>query len=230
MPGARVRPKRVVIHIAPELSTEPLATYYARRAASYRFVRSVLEGTFGPDALRGLHRLTATGPVKDDLSSELDTMEALFAGASAMVCRELGLSETIAAPPRAARAHSVDVDREAFRRWAQALNTDPDLTRDARMMVPVFFDRDRRKTKVWVFLGWSQRPVNVSFAAPLIVEVTRNGKAARPDEYQVEFGTTQRSIAYPVTAELYVDRILNRDEFRRHCDRFLSRSEILKNL
>ena len=32
------------------------------------------------------------------------------------------------------------------------------------------------------------------------------------------------------TAEVYVDRILNREEFRRHCDRFKTRSEILKNI
>jgi hypothetical protein len=229
-PGARVRPKRVVINIAPELSAEPLATYYARRAASYRFVRSVLESTFGADAVRGLHRLTAAGPVKTDLSAELDAMEAIFAGASATVCQDLSLPATINFPPHAAQARSTDIDREAFRRWMQTMNTDPDLTRDARMMVPVFLDRDRRKTKVWVFLGWSQRPVNVSFASPPIVAVTRNGQAAKADEYQIEFGMTSRSLAYPVTAELYVDRILDRDAFRRLCDRFQSRSEILKNL
>ena len=42
-PGAEV-----VIDIYPELSAEPLATYYFRRAWSYYFIRTVLTGTFGP--------------------------------------------------------------------------------------------------------------------------------------------------------------------------------------
>ncbi len=220
----------MVIHLKPELSAEPLATFYARRAASYRFIRSVLESTFGPEAVRGLHRLTAAGPVQAGLAAEVNGMEAIFAGASAAVSRDLGLSETITAPPQAAPARSADADLEAFRKWARTLNADPDLSRDARMMVPVFFDRNRRKIKVWVFLGWSQRPVNVWFATQPAVEVTKNGNAAKTDEFEVEFGTTHLSLPYPVTAEIYVDRIQNRDEFRRHCDRFKTQAAILKNL
>ena len=37
-------------------------------------------------------------------------------------------------------------------------------------------------------------------------------------------------LAYPVTAEVYVDKILNRDQFRWHCDRYRTQSAILKNL
>src|SRR5262249_2782630 len=140
-PTARPRPKVVIIDVKPDLSAEPLATYYARRAASYRFVRSVLEDAFGPDALRGLHRLTADGPVTPLLGTELDRMKRICAGASASVCRELGLPETITAGAPAAPGHSADADSNAFRRWARSLNSDPDLSRDARMMVPLFFDR-----------------------------------------------------------------------------------------
>jgi hypothetical protein len=231
-PGARGGPEHSVVKISirPELSAEPLATFYARRAASYRFVRSVIESTFGADAIRSLHRLTAAGPVKADLAAELDGMEAIFAGAAAAVSRELGLPRIVTAAPQAAPGGSSDTDRRAFHTWARALNTDPDLGPDARMMVPVFFDRGRGKTKVWVFLGWSQRPVSFWFATPPVVEVTRNGQAAKSSEFETEFGATSVSLAYPVTAELYVDKILDRDEFRRHCDRFKTRSAILKNL
>ena len=201
MRGGPDRREPVKIHVSPDLSAEPLATYYARRAASYRFVRSVLVDTFGAPAIRGLHRQTAAGPVQVDLATELDQIEAIFAGASAAVSRELGLSEAVSAAPNAAAGHSADADREAFRRWAQTKNTDPDVGRDARMMVPVFFDLGRRKTKVWVFLGWSQRPVHFWFATPPSVEVTQNGKAAKPDDVQVEFGYSVQSLAYPVTAE-----------------------------
>ena len=231
-PGARAPRDRepVTIHVNPELSTEPLATCYARRAASYRFVRAVIERTFGAGAARGMHRLTAMGPVKASLAVELDEMEAIFAGASAAVSRELGLTGGVTASPEPAPGRSSDEDRKAFNRWAQTMNEDPDLGRDARMMVPVFFDRGRRKTKVWVFLGWSQRPVHFWFARPPAVQVTKNGQPAKPGEIDLQFGASSVSLAYPVSAEVYVDRILNREEFRRHCDRFKTRSEILKNL
>jgi hypothetical protein len=230
-PGARAPGQEPVkIFVSPELSAEPLATFYARRAASYRFVRSVIEHTFGAEALSSLHRQTADGPVKADLGTELDTLEAIFAGASAAVSRELGLSVAVRAAPEAPSGRSADADRAAFRRWAETVGSDSDVGRDARMMVPVFFDRRRRQTKVCMFLGWSQRPVTFWFATPPAVELTRDGKPAKADEAEVVFGNAYYSIAYPVRAEVYVDRILNRDEFRRHCDRYKTRSEILKNL
>ena len=231
-PGAKGGPEHTVVKIdlRPELSAEPLPTFYARRAASYRFVRSVIENAFGPEALRGLHRVTATGPVKANLAVELDTLEAIFQGASAAVSRELGLPNAVTASPEAAPGRSSDADRATFQQWAKTMNADPDLGLDARMMVPVFFDRGRQRTKVWVFLGWSQRPAIFWFATPPMVEVTKNGQAAKPGEAEVEFGSVALSLAYPVTAEVYVDRILDRDEFRHHCDRFKTRSEILKNL
>jgi hypothetical protein len=168
--------------------------------------------------------------VNADLAAELDAVEAIFAGASATVSRELGLAKAVSAAPEAVAGRRQDADREAFRRWSQTMDTDPDIGRDARMMVPVFFDRGRGKTKVWVFLGWAQRPVNFWFATQPTAEVTKNGKPANAYDAVVEFGNTYQSLAYPVTAEVYVERILDRDEFRRHCDRYKTRSEILKNL
>ncbi len=177
-----------------------------------------------------MHRLTAAGAATASLAVELDSLEGIFQGASATVSGELGLSGEVKAAPGAAPGRSRDTDREAFQHLAKTMNGDPDLGRDARMMVPVFFDRGRQKTKVWVFLGWSHRPVSFWFATPPSVEVTKNGHAAKTGEFEVEFGATHHTIAYPVTAEVYVQQILDREEFRRHCDRFKTRSEILKNL
>ena len=99
--GGPQRQEPVKIHVSPDLSAEPLATYYARRAASYRFVRSVLVETFGAGGIRGLHRQSPAGPVKPDLATELDEMEAILAGAAAAVSRELGLPEPVRAAPGA---------------------------------------------------------------------------------------------------------------------------------
>ena len=84
-------PSRQPIHINPGLTVEPLPTVYARRAAGYRFVRSVLEEAFGADGLAGLHRLTPDGASRAGLAEELAWIEELFAGASATASMELGM-------------------------------------------------------------------------------------------------------------------------------------------
>ena len=230
-PGTPPRREPVLIVIRPELSAEPLATCYARRGAAYRFIHSVLAETFGAEALNGLHRQTPAGPVTATLAAELDTMEALFAGASAAASHDLGMPAPLATPAHGAeRARDPAADRDTFLRWATSAGTDPDLGRDARMMVPVFFDRQRGKTKVWVFLGWSERPVTFSFARPPAVTVTRDGQAATREDAVVAFWNSGATLAYPVTAEVYVDRILNRDEFRALCNRYKTPSAILRNL
>jgi hypothetical protein len=46
----------------------------------------------------------------------------------------------------------------------------------------------------------------------------------------VRFQGARYQFAVPVTAEVYVSQLLDRDEFRRHCDRFKTRDAILANL
>ena len=82
-PGQRQRGRRACQDLRqPRALGRTAARRFMRRAASYRFVRSVLEKTFGAEGIRGMHRQTAAGPVKADLAAELDDMEAIFAGAA----------------------------------------------------------------------------------------------------------------------------------------------------
>jgi hypothetical protein len=145
--GAALPRGPVPIFIHPELTVEPLATYYGRRGQSYRFVRSVLQELFGP----GWQDLAFT-----DLKTAwrhviegLEAMEALFHGAHVRACRELGLeSDATLLPDR-----NPDSDDASFRAWAAGIARDHDLGRDTRMMVPVFYDVGRRRMKVWALLG-----------------------------------------------------------------------------
>jgi hypothetical protein len=223
-------PSRPIVFIAPELTGEPLATFYARRSWSYLFVRWVLERSFGKEALHKMHRLTPDGPVQESLHDELAAMESRFVGAHVTVCRELGLP-----PSREYTKHRVEQlgqDAAAFENFSTKVATDPDLGRDARMMVPVFYDIERRKTKVWAFLGWSSRPVEIEFARrPAVTVFDANRKPVPEDKGPILiFETARRSIAYPVMAEVYVKNILNREEFRQHCDKYRTRRQILQNL
>jgi hypothetical protein len=97
-------------------------------------------------------------------------------------------------------------------------------------MVPVFYDVERRKTKVWAFLGWTDRPITISFAQPPKATV-RNLDGTRPSRApEIRWGFLYEQLRYPVTAELYVDKVLNRDEFRKLCDSCVTRSEIVRRL
>jgi hypothetical protein len=158
--GAAMRGRELYIDIAPALAAEPLVTFYLRRALGYRYVRGVLEDTFGPGQLERLHRLTPGGPVPTSLAEDLTGIETLFLGAHVSVSQQLGL-----APDAASGADlSANATAERFAAWARAPHFDPDLSQDLRAMIPVFYDVERRKTKVWAFLGWSSRPITVSFA------------------------------------------------------------------
>jgi hypothetical protein len=225
--GAAMRGREVVIHVAPELAAEPLPTYYLRRAESYRFVHEVLTEFFGAEALRTIHRLTPGGPMTPSLADELATIERLFLGASATIRRQLGM------PAQAQDQSGTDpvAAEKAFASWARALDRDPDLGRDARMMVPVFYDIKRKQTKVWALVGWVATPVTVGFATPPRMTVLdAKGQPAPSGAARVEFDAAEYSIAYPVTAEVYVQAPLDRNQFRKLCDKHRTASAILQHL
>ena len=224
--GAAMGRRENYIRIDPALSAEPLATFYLRRALGYRYIRSVLEDTFSSQELERLHRLTEAGPVPICLAEELSQVETLFLGAHVSVSKELGLA------PDAATGSDTSASKAAdrFAAWVCKLESDPDLSQDLRAMVPVFYDQIRGKPKVWLFLGWSRRPITVSFARPPQATVRNlNGRLLRKHP-PIRWGMLYADLPYPVTAELYVDRILDRDEFRKVCASCGSASEILRRL
>ncbi|MFC1839572.1 hypothetical protein ACFL1N_08330 [Thermodesulfobacteriota bacterium] len=138
--GAYVIPE---ITIEPELSIEPIATYYLRRAESYGFVRKLLETTFGHDVLKKTHRLTISGRVSQPLLEEILNMESLFHGAYQIVAEEIGMNIDSQIKERSEQEKKADKD--FTREWFSNLKDDTDVSTDNRMMVPVFYDIARKK-------------------------------------------------------------------------------------
>lgn len=230
-PASEAPPREVreQIYIAPDPRVELLPTMYLRRAASYRFVRDVLIEAFGRENVARLHRQTATGPVEMHLLQELEFMAGLFGGAYVTACRETGLAEDAidfgSGKPAAEQARG-------FLQWLAALRSDPDLAPDTRMMVPVFYDQQREQTKVWLMLGWDGVYSSIEYAQQPAVKITdRDGQVVSGETGpEVIFGGSYRELATPVFAEVYVSKILNRAEFRRHCDVYQTKGAILANL
>jgi hypothetical protein len=226
MRGPQVEPVR----ISPDLSVEPLPTYYLRRARSYRFVREVLEQAFGPEALPKLHRLTAAGPVNMPLASELTLMEALFHGAYLRSCQEIGMKPESDAVP--GQAGDANLHQAILGAWLQSLGKDPDLGQDIRMMVPVFYDLGRHLTKVWAVLGIAIKPLRVVYDKPPFVKGIKGpgGSRVKPGDLYLEFESQNTQLVYIVSAEVYVSRLLNRTEFRQLCDQKKSFKAIVESL
>jgi hypothetical protein len=217
---------RQSIMVSPNLTVEPLPSYYRRRAISYGFIRGVLEQRIGPEGLRQLQRLRASGNSGVCLGDELAQNENLFWGAYITSMHELGLDDQVDLP--ATQLENQHGLNGHFAQWRENVWSDADLQQDVRMMVPLFFDRQREQMKVLVLLGWSVLDLAVSFARPpdfAVQDTTDQRRSA-----DVQFCSGWYEMAHPVTAEVYVGRVLDRDEFRAHCDRYQTREGILGHL
>jgi hypothetical protein len=221
--GAALGDRVFRIFIGPELAAEPLPTFYLRRALAYHFIRRVLTDSFGEESLATLRRLTASGAAAMPLGEELAEIEGLFVGAHVQVSRQLGLAPAASVPSKP----GADVAAEHFLRWMDRLDAEPDLGQDLRCMVPVFHDLGRGKTKVWAFLGWSRRPIKISFDRRPEAKILDGKGCPAGNRARIVWTSLDREVVYPVTAEVYVDRILDRDEFRALCDGCRTRNEIL---
>lgn len=206
-PGAsmRGRPTERLLRVAPSLTVEPIKTYYERRALAYEFVWAVLDsaGLLSSMATPAFGRRS-----KQPFAEALAQIIAVFRDAASVAAFELGMAP--ASETAASNLH----------RW---LNESGISGEDIRMMVPVFYDVGRNKMKVWAVLGWATRLLSVSFATPPAVVEIENGQ-------RVEFTATHRPLAYPVFVEAYVSHLLDRKEFRAHCDKYKTTAAIVEHL
>jgi hypothetical protein len=227
-PGVEVE-KKIDLVITPDLIIEPLPQMYLRRAQSYLFIREVLAQAFGEAALAEMHRMAQEGPVKATLDQELQQMATIFYGAHVAASRQLGKAEEpvpagIAADPAAAAT--------ALLTWHQSSAADPDLGRDARMMVPVFLDPENDRIKVWCMLGWQTQDAYVSYAKhPAVSATNEAGEAVDlAAKFDVHYYGQGLNLACPIFAEVWVTKLQSRDEFRRHCDTYVTPTAITANL
>ena len=212
----------VRVTVTPALTVEPHPTAWLRRADTYRYVRGLLERVFGKEGLETMRRMTPEGPVTISLGEELLAFERLFTGAYARACAETGTP--------AGGLPGLDVADTAFTSWAQQTATDPDLARDVRMMVPVSVDAASGRVRVWCFLGWAADDLALHFQTPPVVTRRRTGTDVTGAAPEVTFGPQTVAAAYPVFAETWTTKVLDRVEFRRLCDEKQTKAAILEAL
>ncbi len=210
------------IVVGPDLTVEPLAEHYLRRARAYTFLRTVLDDGFGRDAWIDLPRLRESG-VSGSLGEELASMESLFFGAYATVKHELGFSSPIVEEGR-----DLQADKNHFAAWTKNIASDPDCGTDLRMMVPVAYNPLTDQMRVWAIFGWTYSMLDVSFVQKPSYKLTlAPGSAVEPD---VEFTSHRYDLWQPVVREFDVSRLLDRAEFRELCNQSDSADEIIRSL
>lgn len=218
--GAALPP--ITVDIFPAVSLEPAAEFFLRRGKSYTFIKQVLAKMFTGETLHAAKRATPSAPRDPSLLAELESMESLFYGAYGIICRQLGMK------PKIIDGRNAVEDMNHAWQWVRTFQQDPDIGADSRMMVPLFYDIERRKIKVWVFLGYTVKPLKIWFEKQPAAVITDLSGA--PVNAELKFHTIKRPLITPVSAELYVNKLLDRNEFRKLCDRFQTRSEILSAL
>jgi hypothetical protein len=214
------RPQPVQVTVTPALTVEPHPTAWLRRADAYRYVRNLLERVFGKEGLETMRRMTPEGPVTVSLGEELVAFERLFTGAYARACAETGTPAGGLRPRR--RRHRVHVvgaaDRHRPRPRARRPHDGPGL------------DGRAGRVRVWCFLGWATDHVAIHFATPPVVTRRRTGTDVTGARPEVTFGPQTATAAYPVFAEVWTTKVLDRAEFRRLCDEKQTKAAILEAL
>ncbi len=222
IPLCGAMPPPIVVDIYPEISLEPTAEYFLRRAKSYTFIKKVLEDMFTAEVLKHQRRITPLGESDRPLWEELADMESLFYGAYGIISHQLGMV------PQEIAGRNPQEDMNRAAKWITSFHKDPDIGADSRMMVPLFYDIERGQVKVWVFLGYTSKPLEISFHREPKARVTNlAGKRTRAE---LKYHRIRQTMITPISAELYVNRLLNRREMQRLCQQCRTRSRILEAL
>jgi hypothetical protein len=210
--GAMPPPKIV---LRPNLRVDPVPEVYRRMAEAYKFLADALLEQFGFYDISQTCRDDSSDAPQVDLWAELSYMITLFIGAYCASCRDIGLNPDEGFQQR--YGYSTDYAEGVFDTWAGRVERDPDLEVDQRMMVPVYFDKERQLTKAWLFLGYAQKPIVASFHQPPDVISARNNLGDQFTE-KIGFDESIHESAYPVMREVHVKRLLNREEFQLLCN------------
>ncbi len=192
MPSARPR------YLTPGLTIEPLPTFYTLTAEAFRFLRTVVEDGWGRRVLE-VRQLRESGSAETTIGVGIDDVVGLCESAAKLSFLEIK-----------GEANGAEVD--AMRERLMRLTTDPDVTCDARGMVPLGFGDDPTQIRALVFAGWDVHN--------LIAKLTCVD-AELP--VGVELGAEAHPLPIPLVREMLVPPhgLLNRTEVRALCIRAL---------
>ncbi len=227
-PKSAARPRRLN-SISPRLRIEPCLSYYLRTARSYSFLQNFLLASLGEETLKRLHGLRPEGDRPDDLLTELARQRDLFYGLYLVSCDDIGHASTLKPEELS------DPDRcyEAALAWLSQVadRTDPDLAQDTRVAVPIYVDRFRQTTRLWITLGVRLTRLDASYAKPPRIKPANGSGDWEVVEARL-LKVADYLIAVDEFAEVEIATLTppDRDELRRICDTHKTKEKIIQAL
>lgn len=126
------------VDIYPLFPVEPFPTYYLRTARGYRFLRTYLQAVLGVPFLDAQRRVYADGSRGEvGLDAALGAMAQRMYGLYLLSARSVGMDPAAQLLPEELGDMDTEAALAAARGWLEAWQEDPDVTADARVIVPV---------------------------------------------------------------------------------------------
>jgi len=222
--------------VYPLFRAEPFPTFYLRNARTYRFLQTWLTTILGESFLTTRGRLTENGKMMTThLLAELKERTALLYGLYFITADNVGMAPSLL--DEELLEYSEAECREQADAWEENWLQDEDVAQDARVIVPVQLDFDRREVVYWATIGTRVVKAEAEFDANHLPEV-------RTCDHDLE--DCRESYCFPgeFVAHYYymlVDRSAEirismdtppptRDEFRNICDRYETAEDIISVL
>jgi hypothetical protein len=213
--------------IQPRLRVEPAPTYYLRTARSYQFLEQHLIKTLGPDCLKKLKGLKQSGQREQSLADELASMKQLFYGLYLVSCDDIGLKPSLGETDEVDQAKAYD----SACSWLATIWSDPDMSVDTRVAVPVFFDRINQRTHLWITTGVRLTKLDTRYATP-----PRIRPAGSSEDWQVVEPNKLKNSLYLVAVDEFAQielpgiRAISREELREALPSGKTREEVISIL
>ena len=209
--------------IQPRLRVEPSATYFLRTARAYRFVLNFLESALHPDDLQNLVGLREHGDRGQPLGEELLEIQKRFYGLYLVVCDDIGMV------PQFAPQENVDQEDcyQTACQWLEQIKENPDLAKDTRVSIPVAYDLEKSRTRMWSTLGVRLAQFNVNYVTPPQVRILGEKSWQKVELHECK--DKRYIIAVDEWAELDCAgrRSFTRAQFRKLCDKYQTRDAII---
>ena len=206
--GCASDPGPIPLDVAPEFSAEPAPIVYLRLARAYRMLADGLAAATG--GMWSELRDADGNPVAAGLQRKIDRLYGL----AAKVYREVG-------HPLPLLENETKLDltaaETAAMAWLAGLETDPEVTRDARLLVTLASDGGG-SYRCPAVLGVRLEPVEYSWLEKPVVS----------DNIKPTFVPARYWLASPIPATLTVTKIPTPAEFRQQCDGHSEVSELCR--
>jgi hypothetical protein len=189
----------VPVDVAPQFTAEPAPVVYLRLARAYRALERALAVAMGDTPWLQL-RDASGAPVASDLRQRADVLYGL----ALKVYREVGFAPQLLEDEA---IMDVAAAKAAADAWCATLETNPDVNRDARLLVPLATDGTGSQ-RCPAVLGVRLEPVQYSWVEEPDVSA----------EMKARFVPARYWLASPIPAILTVSDVPSPAEFRKRCD------------